>query len=732
MDRTVTAMSRHSDKVTLTWWRGLLLLLITFDRRRLRIAGDLVRHGGLRALRSQMRQHLFYRWSIIVPSSQGPGARALAGPRGLTGAAHSEVSPHREDPWPPDRPLVSVVVPCFNYGAFVTEAVDSALAQTLRDIEIIVVEGGSTDGSTPEMLRALERPRTRVLFREGRHRVGDNRNFGISQARGRYICCLDADDMLCPTYLEKAAFVIEQYGYDVVSTSVRRFGALNETYDVLPTLDLSDLLEGNHVTTCAVFRRSLWEQAGGYEDVPAGATFLHEDWRFWIRLAALGARFANIIGEPLFLYRAHATGSLSNAPGLLPNAVQAGLIREAERDRITPAALDLSRRQAARGLRAEEGPTNLLRRDIHPAGAGPTLLLAMPFLLLGGAERLLSEVLRQLRASGYRLIVVTSLQSAPEHGDTTSWFEPATDEIYHLPRFLPPEAWQDFIDYAIAAKRVDALWIAGSTWFYEALPRLRARFPRLRVVDLLFNTVGHTANNRRFAAFIDLNLVESAAVQDWLLANGETPERVRLIPSGIDLARYVPAARAPTPGRFVVGCSGRLSEEKSPLDFLAIAERIGPQAGMSFVMTGAGPLEPLLRAAIRGRKLESRLRFLGVVEDVRTALAQYDALVLPSRLDGRPTVVLEALAMGIPVIASAVGGLPDLIRDGETGFLCRPGDIAAFARAIARLQQDPALHARMAVAARRFAEESLGLDRMVAGYAAAFEALIEPSCDPRY
>ena len=706
--------------------------MIGFDGRRLKIALDLLRRSGPRALLRQIGRSAAYRWNGTAAASLTAAARSVQAPRSRTEGRLPDIVPHQEGRWPTDQPLVSVVIPCFNYGAFVAEAVDSVLAQTVRDVEIIVVEGGSTDGRTPATLRALARARTNVLFREGRHRVGDNRNFGISEARGRYICCLDADDMLRPTYLEKAIFLIEQYGYDTVSTSVRRFGAVDETYTLLPAPDLSDLLEGNHVTTCAVFRRSLWEQAGGYEDVPAGATFLHEDWRFWIRLAALGARFANITGEPLFLYRAHATGSLSSAPGLLPNAVQAGLIREAERDRITPAALDLSRRQAARRLRAEEGPANLLRRDIRPAGAGPTLLLAMPFLLLGGAERLLSEVLRQLRASGYRLIVVTTLPSVPEHGDTTSWFEPATDEIYHLPRFLVPEEWQDFVDYVIAAKQVDALWIAGSTWFYEALPRLRERFPRLRVVDLLFNTVGHTASNRRFAAFIDLILVESAPVQDWLLANGETPERVRLIPSGIDLARYVPAARAPTPDRFVVGCSGRLSEEKSPLDFLAIAERIGPQAGMSFLMTGAGPLEPLLRAAMRRRKLEGRLRFLGVVEDVRTVLAQYDALVLPSRLDGRPTVVLEALAMGIPVIASAVGGLPDLIRDGETGFLCPPGDIAAFARAIVALQQDPALHARMAAAARRFAEESLGLDRMVAGYAAAFEALIDPSFDPRH
>src|SRR5665647_2450934 len=104
-------------------------------------------------------------------------------------------------------------------------AVDSVLHQTLMDLEVIIVDGGSSDQSTVVVLRSLERPRTRVLFRGSRHLVGDNRNFGIAEARGRYICCLDADDTLEPTYLEKAVFLLEMYGYDVVSTAIRFAGA---------------------------------------------------------------------------------------------------------------------------------------------------------------------------------------------------------------------------------------------------------------------------------------------------------------------------------------------------------------------------------------------------------------------------------------------------------------------------------------------------------------------------
>ena len=100
-------------------------------------------------------------------------------------------------------PLVSVVIPCFNYGQYLEQAIHSVLSQTFTNLEIIVVEGGSTDGTTPGILRALEQsglPRTRFVYRTESHLVGDNRNFGYRACPGPIVCCLDADDLIKPTY----------------------------------------------------------------------------------------------------------------------------------------------------------------------------------------------------------------------------------------------------------------------------------------------------------------------------------------------------------------------------------------------------------------------------------------------------------------------------------------------------------------------------------------------------
>ena len=641
------------------------------------------------------------------------------------------------DPWPDDRPLVSVVIPSFNYGAFVEEAVESVLAQTLRNVEVIVVEGGSSDGPSRLRVAELDRARVRVLMQGERHHAAANRNFGISQARGKYVCCLDADDKLRPTYLEKAVFLLERHDFDVVSAAMEMFGARTGILPIAERPDLDTLLQDNHCLTCAVFRRDLWERAGGFRDTDRTITgHVHEDWAFWVRLAALGARFINLAGDPMLLYRVHGA-SLSRGPDVLPMDRQRELVGMMNADVITPEARERSRRLAAARRATPLGALPKIALESAAAAAGaahrPTVVLAMPFLILGGAERLVSSVVAHLTARGWRVVVMTSIEAGREHGDATPWFEPHTAEIFHLPRFLPREYWSDFLRHLVASRAVDILWLAGSAFVYDNLRSLRAEFPRLKVVDLLFNTQGHTENNRRRRHEIDRILVENEEVRAWLVEHGEAGERIRLIESGVDLDRLHPGLRsaafrariAQGPADIIVGFSGRWSQEKDPLAFVAMARRADPAWPVRFVMTGAGPLGPEIGQAIAAAAFPpGRFHLLGEVPDIAAVLASIDVLVVPSRLDGRPMVVLEALAVGTPVLASRVGGLPALIDAGETGWLCAPGDVDAFLSCIHEAAMSPDRLARMRSAARASAEARLDARRMRAAYEAALSELL--------
>jgi O-antigen biosynthesis protein len=644
-------------------------------------------------------------------------------------------------PLPFGAPIVSVVIPCFNYGRFVEAAIDSILAQTLQNIEIIVVDGGSTDGNTIESLKALQKsgkPKTKILFRTGRHLVGDNRNYGIELAKGRYICCLDADDTVDPTYLEKAIFHLETYGYDIVSTAIRFVGAKSGTVDILEYPDFNDMTDANHVLTCAVFRRNLWLSTGGYFDVGLGKDHVAEDWDFWLRLAATGARIRNLSREYLFNYRTHTEGSLSTSADIKDLESQKLEILKRNKNIITPAAIKTSQEQQARYLLSDPSKTALALGERLITGSSlndlqKSLILTLPFTLIGGAERLLSGLCSHLTNNGWRVTVVTTLNQDAKFGSSLDWFKRYTNEVFSLPTFLADGEKKDFLQYLISSRQPNCLLNAGSLIAYEQLPAIRQINPKMAVVDLLFNCIGHTGSHLEFKQYISYALAENLEVMDWLERTAGWPKtHINVLSSGVDLEDLRPEPRstklvekhAVLPHEIVIGFSGRLSLEKAPELFLKIAMLCENIPNLRFFMTGAGPLtDEIIQAAALLPK-SARLEFVGLVDDVYEYLHLYDILILPSLFDGRPIVVLEALACGVPVIASNIGGLPSLIDEGQNGYLVPVGDVQGFVDRISIVQKDASLLTRLKLNARRTAEDRLDSNKAYEAYESALNKAI--------
>lgn len=226
---------------------------------------------------------------------------------------------YEETVWDSNLPLISVVITCFNYGNYINEALDSVLNQTFEDYEIIIVDGGSTDnGYTKSILEKIKNAKTKVIYRTEPHLAGDNRNFGIKNAIGKYICCLDADDTLDSTYFEKALHFLENEKYDIVSPSVKEFGDRDIEYILPRKTNLSEIIIYNTISTVALFRKDLVTKNGGYFDYGKGESHVPEDWDFWVKQVANGARVFNLL-DPLMNYRVHGN-SLSrnrNNPALV-------------------------------------------------------------------------------------------------------------------------------------------------------------------------------------------------------------------------------------------------------------------------------------------------------------------------------------------------------------------------------------------------------------------------------
>ena len=193
--------------------------------------------------------------------------------------------------------------------------------------------------------------------------------------------------------------------------------------------------------------------------------------------------------------------------------------------------------------------------------------------------------------------------------------------------------------------------------------------------------------------------------------------KVRLVPNGIDLARFTPRAPSPSlraglgvpPSSPVVLSIGRFVAEKGHRHLLEAAARIERTRAVHWVLVGAGELEEPLRRQARGLGLESQVHFIGWRDDVPDVLAVGDVFVLPSENEGFGRVVVEAMAMARAVVATAVGGVPEIVRDGETGILVPPAAPAALADAVRSLLDDPARAARLGAAGRARAESRFSL-----------------------
>jgi glycosyltransferase involved in cell wall biosynthesis len=187
---------------------------------------------------------------------------------------------------------------CCDLGRYLEEAVQSVLGQTLQDFEIIIVDDGSTDRETRDLLASYERPRTRVIRTENRG-LPAARNRAIRESSGDFVCALDADDLLEPTWFEEAIEILDgDPTVSFVSHWVRSFG--DERYDWTPDrCDLAALLDMNTINGAAMVRRLVLLEEGLYDE-----TMRHggEDWELWIRLLERGHRGV-IVPRLLFRYR---------------------------------------------------------------------------------------------------------------------------------------------------------------------------------------------------------------------------------------------------------------------------------------------------------------------------------------------------------------------------------------------------------------------------------------------
>lgn len=214
-------------------------------------------------------------------------------------------------------------------------------------------------------------------------------------------------------------------------------------------------------------------------------------------------------------------------------------------------------------------------------------------------------------------------------------------------------------------------------------------------------------------------VANSQAAAGQLRSEGVPAAKIVVVPNGIDPDIFPPRSYSARPRRIaLVAC---LRPEKRIDVLIAAAPRIlARYPDAEFLIVGDGSSRDALVALARSTGAGARIRFLGHRDDVPSVLAEADAFVLPSQSEAFPNSIIEAMASGLPVVATAVGGIPELVADGTTGRLVPPGDADALADAIVHVLENPGRAAEYGRAGRRRVEQSYSYTRMVEQFEALY------------
>jgi glycosyltransferase involved in cell wall biosynthesis len=353
---------------------------------------------------------------------------------------------------------------------------------------------------------------------------------------------------------------------------------------------------------------------------------------------------------------------------------------------------------------------------------------------MGGQERVALDLAIGQRAAGHRALAI-SLESGGE-GPLAADFRAHGVEVIHLPKRPGFDVRMPFSLGALFRREGVSVVHTHNPQplIYGSLAAKAAGAALVHTKHGVNPGRGRRLWARRAASrLVDAFVAVSAPTADVARAAAECPPRaLRVIPNGIDLGRFGPDAAARAAIRselgvddraFVAGTVGRLYPEKGH-DYLIRA--VTPLCADDFhvVIAGDGPERERLRAQVDALPRATSVHLLGARRDVPRLLAALDVFVLSSVREGLPLVIPEAMAAGLPVLSTAVGGIPQVVDEGATGFLVDHGDEAALRDRLARLRSDRALARRMGTRGREVALERYSSQRMVRDYLSLYEEII--------
>lgn len=354
---------------------------------------------------------------------------------------------------------------------------------------------------------------------------------------------------------------------------------------------------------------------------------------------------------------------------------------------------------------------------------------------LGGQERVALDLAREQERRGHEVLAV-SLAAEPE-GVLGERFRRASVRTHTIPKRSGVDPILPFVlGKWLARQRVEVVHTHNPQALVYGAPA--GKLARAAVLHTKHG-INPDPRRRRWLRRVAASLADAyVAVTPSLAevarrAHECDPERLHVVANGIALANFAASSESRREVRselgipldaWVVGTVGRLAPEKNQaLLIRALAGELGPRQRL--ILVGDGAERSSLETLSRDLHLEGFVRFTGARDDVARLLSAFDVFALSSRSEGLPLVLLEAQACALPVVSTRVGGIPDLVDDGQTGLLTAPGNEAAFGAALRTLRLDPLQCERLGRAGHDRVIARHSAERMATQYLVLYQRLVD-------
>ena len=580
-----------------------------------------------------------------------------------------------------EKPEITVITPFYNTKKeYIEQVANTILNQTYPYFEWIIVDDGSTNEESLKNLEEIKKldERIRVLHKQNEG-LAQTRDYGAKNAceTSKYLMFIDDDDLLNPTFIERAYWTLETnpdatWAY---SDSVG-FGASEYVWRKWYN-PIRQKKENRLVSLCFIRKEEFFE-AGGFELKEKG---VFEDWNFWLKLIAMEKYPVRMSSIDFWYRRKEKTGELANATANKKKAME--YINKTAR---TIYGVKKGIQYPKQDYNWEMIPEKIesIKVPVLKDNKKIKILMIIPWMVTGGADKFNLDLIKNANKDKFEFIIVTT---QPSNNELKQQFEEYA-YCYDLPSFLDRKNWLSFINYLIEKNKINLIFNTCSQFGYNCLPYLKGSNPNIPIIDYVhmeewyWREGGYSRDSAAFGDVIDKTLFCNQNSEKILVEHFKRNEDdVDTVYIGVDEEQYNPKdynkndilekLKINAENKYIISFICRIANQKRPHLMIDIIDQLHKKRqDFIVVVAGDGPMLEEIKQRSNKLGLQDSFKFLGNCKNTQEIYAISDLNLNCSIKEGVALTSYEALAMGVPVVSSDVGGQKELI-DNSVGKIIK-------------------------------------------------------------